>query len=290
MNMSNKNLSIFTIMLILVLASSACSLTAAPTRIETNNANIETNNESDTVIGMANPASVYCEEQGGTLEMRQDADGGTYGVCIFADGSECEEWAYFRGECQPQSESNGEQAGPTSEQVVAWYGRVVSSGTVVPAESKLLIAPEGTGEVFVTGESGEIEETILSIRDIEPPGNYANFWGRLDCPNPNECLLTVTQIRVDGPGNFFDAGIVDGWEGTIITTRTEPGSGGSQAFMLSGVFEIGYGIWSENEAIFQLIEGYKDSGQTVRIWGTLTAGIPDWNGTQINVSHIEAVE
>jgi len=51
--------------------------------------------------GMANPASVYCQEQGGTLEMRTDADGGQYGVCIFPDGSECEEWAFFRGECSP---------------------------------------------------------------------------------------------------------------------------------------------------------------------------------------------
>ena len=46
---------------------------------------------SEEPIGLANPASVYCEEQGGTLEMRTEVDGGIYGVCIFADGSECEE-------------------------------------------------------------------------------------------------------------------------------------------------------------------------------------------------------
>lgn len=50
-------------------------------------------------VGLPNPASGYCEEQGYELEMRQEA-GGTYGVCRFPDGSECEEWAYFRGECQ----------------------------------------------------------------------------------------------------------------------------------------------------------------------------------------------
>ena len=52
--------------------------------------------------GLANPASVYCEEQGYTLEMRTD-ENGTYGVCIFPDGSECEEWAFYRGECKPAS-------------------------------------------------------------------------------------------------------------------------------------------------------------------------------------------
>ncbi len=52
-------------------------------------------------IGMPNPASAYCAQNGGKLEIRKDAQGGEYGVCIFADGSECEEWAFFRGECRP---------------------------------------------------------------------------------------------------------------------------------------------------------------------------------------------
>ena len=53
--------------------------------------------------GLANPASVYCEEQGGAVDMRE-GEGGTYGVCVFPDGSECDEWAYFRGECTPNAE------------------------------------------------------------------------------------------------------------------------------------------------------------------------------------------
>ncbi len=50
-------------------------------------------------IGMANPASVYCVQSGYTLEIRTDDKGGQRGVCIFPDGAECEEWAFFRGEC-----------------------------------------------------------------------------------------------------------------------------------------------------------------------------------------------
>ena len=51
--------------------------------------------------GLANPASEYCEANGGTVEIREDESGGQIGYCIFPDGSECEEWAYYRGECQP---------------------------------------------------------------------------------------------------------------------------------------------------------------------------------------------
>jgi putative hemolysin len=52
-------------------------------------------------VKLANPASVYCEQNGGKVEMRTDASGGQAGICVFPDGSECDEWAYYRDECSP---------------------------------------------------------------------------------------------------------------------------------------------------------------------------------------------
>lgn len=60
-------------------------------------------------VSLANPAAVYCEKQGYRVEVRTDVEGNQYGVCIFSDGSECDEWAYFRGECSPAGQS------PTTE-------------------------------------------------------------------------------------------------------------------------------------------------------------------------------
>ena len=54
----------------------------------------------DDDVGLANPASVYCIEQGGDLEIRE-RETGQYGVCVFDDGSECGEWDYFHGDCEP---------------------------------------------------------------------------------------------------------------------------------------------------------------------------------------------
>jgi putative hemolysin len=56
---------------------------------------------SNAPVNMANPASVYCEKSGGKLELRTDAAGAAAGICVFPDGSECDEWAYFRNECKP---------------------------------------------------------------------------------------------------------------------------------------------------------------------------------------------
>ncbi len=46
-------------------------------------------------IGMANPASVYCQKIGGRLEMRQGPDG-VRGICHLPDGTSMDEWALFR--------------------------------------------------------------------------------------------------------------------------------------------------------------------------------------------------
>jgi putative hemolysin len=47
---------------------------------------------------IANPASTFCIENGGVLEIRSDVEGGQTGYCKIA-GKECEEWSLFRGEC-----------------------------------------------------------------------------------------------------------------------------------------------------------------------------------------------
>ncbi len=49
---------------------------------------------------VANPASVYCVERGHRLELRQ-GPGGQVGVCLFSDGTACEEWRFFKGACEP---------------------------------------------------------------------------------------------------------------------------------------------------------------------------------------------
>lgn len=51
-------------------------------------------------VQLSNPASVYCQEQGGESEIRTLADGSQKGFCLFDDGSECEEWKFFREECE----------------------------------------------------------------------------------------------------------------------------------------------------------------------------------------------
>lgn len=52
-----------------------------------------------THLGGGNPAADYCASHGGRYVGRTDSGGSSYGVCQFPDGSECEEWAFYRGQC-----------------------------------------------------------------------------------------------------------------------------------------------------------------------------------------------
>jgi putative hemolysin len=89
-----------TLLLAFLIGVVMCELVFAPVG-STGPESGEEASSSSAEVGLPNPAAVYCEEQGGRVEIRTDADGGQYGICIFADGSECDEWAFYRGECGP---------------------------------------------------------------------------------------------------------------------------------------------------------------------------------------------
>lgn len=285
--MKPKNILIIVTLLAIILIGAACSLTRK---------------EEPEVIGMANPASVYCEDQGGRLEIRTSKDGGQYGMCLFDDGSECDEWAFYQEKCSPGEffpqpeveeelvEGNFVEDTALSMQVTAIYGQVVSPAEKGPADALLLLVSEDIPEMFVTGETGEIEDMIQSLKDKSEPANKANFWGWLDCPSMDKCLLTVSKMRVDGPGDELPTDKIEGWEGIIYSGPSGIRSGGDDYIAVLGEYPFEYGIWSMDKSINQQLEELRDSGKVVRIWGDLYAGRPDWNATQIVVTQVEFAE
>jgi len=84
-------------LMVAVFALSGCMIFKNSTGKNANQVNIKDNTR------LANPAAVFCDKQGGSSKIMTKPDGSQYGICAFADGSQCEEWAYFRGECQPNT-------------------------------------------------------------------------------------------------------------------------------------------------------------------------------------------
>ena len=76
-----------------VLMVAATVIGTAATRKTTTKKN--NNNSKSPSIGMTNPASSYCVEQGGESIIVKSQNG-EYGVCKLKDGTAMEEWEYYR--------------------------------------------------------------------------------------------------------------------------------------------------------------------------------------------------
>jgi putative hemolysin len=153
-----KMKKIFTFTIILLALTACTSLriqTPEPAATEIPQANIP------------NPASVYCEQNGNTLEIRTAADGSQSGVCIFPDGSTCDEWAYFRGECGPATQTSPTPA-MTSEATVDASGG--GPGGIGGAEG------DGSGGYMPPGTTEEIADWRGVIKSTEPGAQYDDYF------------------------------------------------------------------------------------------------------------------
>ena len=163
-------------------------------------------------VEIANPASVYCTEQGNQLEIRTAADGSQSGVCVFPDGSTCDEWAYFRGECGP-----AEQASPTPVKTVE--ATVEASGGYMPP---------GTAE--------EITDWWGVIKSTEAGSQYDDFFERQDLGGAIafgiDSLDPAVQARIK---ELRDSGKIVHMDGTLLSNV--PDYNGSQVQVVRIVVE-----------------------------------------------------
>jgi putative hemolysin len=144
---------------------------------------------------MPNPASVYCEEQGNKLEIITAEDGSQSSVCIFPDGSKCDEWAYFRGECKPGDSQNTPAPESTSEANMPNPASVYCEQQgnkleIVTAsdgsQSGVCIFPDGSScdeWAYFRGECGPADQTALPSAPTEiptalpiDPADYQGWW------------------------------------------------------------------------------------------------------------------
>jgi putative hemolysin len=96
---------------------------------------------------IANPASVFCTQNGGTLRIVTAADGSQNGLCVFPNGSQCEEWAYYRGECAQANQT------VVSNQTVS---QNVSANVSGLNESDFIVVDDSMPNVFSTEQVAEL--------------------------------------------------------------------------------------------------------------------------------------
>ena len=176
---------------------------------------------------MPNPASVYCEQNGNTLEIRTAADGSQNGICVLPDGSTCDEWAYFRGECgsAPQksptpamavdatTEASGGGPGGsnntggnasggytppgTTEEIADWRGVIKSTQPGAQYDDYFELWTNGQKIYFgIDSMDPAVQAQIKSLRDS---GKVVQLYGTLlsNVPDYNGSQIQVDRIEVE---------------------------------------------------------------------------------------------
>ena len=100
---------------------------------------------AEPTIWMPNPAAVYCEEQGWTVSIVKDEEGNESGMCKLADGTEVDEWEYYRANNkESDSESTNET---TNEEATAEAAEETAAETIEAEATTWDTAEAWTGEV-----------------------------------------------------------------------------------------------------------------------------------------------
>jgi putative hemolysin len=155
-----KRIISFTIILI---ALTACSVFQVKVT--------ETSETDIPQVTMPNPASLYCEQNGYKLEIQTASDGSQSGICTFPDGSACDEWSYFRGECGPAAHPSPTPTMTVEATVVASGGGPGGSGTT---------GEQASGGYMPPGTSEEISDWWGIIKSTAPGAQYDDYFERLD--------------------------------------------------------------------------------------------------------------
>jgi putative hemolysin len=176
---------------------------------------------TSTAGAMPNPAAVFCGEMGYKYVIRTSEGGGQYGVCIFPDGSECEEWTYYRKCHFPQSgncncpwpcpgriiyvddDANGLNNGSNWQNAYNFLQDALADANASPKPVEIRIAQgtykpdQGVGII-----PGDRKATFQLINGVTLKGGYVGF-GESD-PNVRDINQYETILSGDLAGNDID--------------------------------------------------------------------------------------
>lgn len=164
-------------------------------------------------LAMPNPASVYCKEQGNKSVIQTAADGSQNGVCVFPDGSTCDEWAYFRGDCSLKTQANpklnqtkeptpnasgGYMQPGTSEPIEDWWG--VIKKTPPGAQYDDYFERQDLGQIITFGIDSREPAVQAQIKTLRDSGKIVHLYGRLfsNVPDYNGSQVQIDRIEVEG--------------------------------------------------------------------------------------------
>jgi putative hemolysin len=179
--------------------------------------------------GLPNPAAVFCTQNGFNYEIQSAADGSQSGICSFPDGSICDDWAYFKGECGPEKQedpttdtnfkasteasgggpgggnnagehaSGGNMAPGTTESFSDWWGVIKS--TESGAQYNDYFERQDLEQQFIYFGIDSLDPAVIAqIEELRDSGKVVHLYGTLfsNVADFNGSQVQVDRIEVEG--------------------------------------------------------------------------------------------
>ena len=250
--------------------------------------------DTDDLPGMANPAAVYCENLGYTMET-VTRQGGEDADCIFPDGSRCAQWDFLAGRCG-QEFSNCQMQGFELEM----------NGNIgicrFPDSSYCDEYQYFTGECSPGDNPGSVAGEPIQIKDILQARDFltqylasqydlhvTEQWIEQDI-TPADAAGTYKLRFVSGPMTIVISAEASAPSPTLYTV--EEASNVSNGFYWRGTLSFDGALTEEEVRLPGTILGAEDARETVMQHITLAYDLPgygDWIDQGISQTDADSV-
>ena len=154
---------------------------------------------------------------GNKLEISTMGDGSQSGVCVFPNGSSCDEWAYYRGTCgstlqksptpaltversTEEQASGGYMPPGTTEEISDWWGVIKSTESGVSYDD--YFERQDLGQIIYFGIDSMDPTVKLQIEALRNSGRIIHLYETLvsNVPDYNGSQIQVDRIEVEEMG------------------------------------------------------------------------------------------